>query len=1057
MSARTTTLLVVACLAVLAAAVGGVAPVGAVTAVDEPDAGDPTVGGTADAGTGLALGQADDDVTFEREGPDVVVSVPVSRFERDLANASATLSLVGQNGTLPPRETQRTGDEYVFRARFPQLVGDTRITDRRVRVRLSWASGSANGTVDARYLEFQGGNAAVRGGSFGFRARAIGFADGATVPLAVAAPNGSGEARANATLVFEAGGTVVRFDPATFAGRVSPLESLRFTAFPDDSLVGTSRRADLRNHAGGGAATFADDGGPVLVAHPLLFPRTEYVVIAETADPGGRYVRRTTASQSGGVGAVSIPRATTAAGRLDVTVRSGSRVVFEGASPPSPAVQVNGTWVNATGSDSMAVRFPFGDAGLPGSVETVWFSRGDRVWSVSENLSADGANLTVAGGELRGAGRYGLLVVGGGGSVHRARANVGQPGTSPATTDSGSPGESAGTDFLPILLIVVALPLGAIVTLLTTSAGQVWFDTVVATVATAVMGLLFWLVTIALLQTFTIGGVGWMFTTAVLGVALAGSVAGSMDSSMDIPYTHVGPLFTVVIVALAAIGGFLLGLDLQWNPLAVAGSALVGALVAFLAMDLLAEESSGAATHDVTVRLVDPRTREQTNATLEVTAQRIGGRTATRSREDRFTVTDGQGVQPLPDGQWQFTPSRGSQVTETIQGRTAVEIPVDPTRVQYEVRNPNGDPVEGATVSLLANGRERQLTTDGDGVATDQLPAGTGEVEVTIDHERYESASGRRGATNGLNERVTLQPLTGGLEAVVSLDGEDVPDVTVVAEPEPDVVGGTERVRTDRKGRAAFDSLPIGEYTVSVDLSSVAQEFSARSARVTVLEDQTRTEGLTVRFEYRLSGEARRRIEDVRDRLDAMTSHPRSDMSIPAFYASVVEELLRTAERVPREGATLLASGESPTETIDALLTAAEAGAGAVDEAMSDKQNVDLFAACADLEPANATWDGTFSLEELFELEGLQAGKQRARVAGPLEDVDDRISEELRTLSEVGPARSAWEQIRELIRGQRREGLEAAAATMLAEALLDAIESLFEREALRERMTRTVF
>lgn len=1080
MSARSHTLLFVACLAVLAAAVGAT-PVGATAAadgyaVDAADAGDHTVGDAAS----YPLAQSDDggpNATFERDGAEVVVSVPASSFEGNVTNPLATFSLVNYNGTSKA-EGDREGDRYVFRTRLPGLVDDAPVNTSEVSVRLSTAGGDVTGSVDARYLGFTD-RVTVNDGSFGFVVRSIGFENG-PVPMRVAPQNGSGSAAFDATLRIDSGTARLWVDPSSFADSVSPVRPLRFTAFPDTGVVETSWSTDLTNHATAGAATFATDGDRARVGHPLLFARTEYTVVAETTDPQGRYVRRTTARRSGGIGTVSVPGSVTAARSVNVTVLSGGTVVFRGAAPTTPDPAVNATWENASDSDAGRVRFEFA-GGLPGRIRTVWLSYDERVWSVSRDLRSDGTNLTVSGDAFPDTGHYGLLVVGGDGSVVRGGAEVKPSEQSPTSTendssglfglgagpDSGSgSGSASGSDSPPYLEGAGAFLLGALLTLFGVNAGRGWVRSAAGAAIATTLGLTVWLATMLLLAIYSVPDVHWMLGSVVVGVGVAGSIAGSMDRPFGVPSDVTGPVLVIAATVLAAAGGLLTEIENLSGSLIVAGLGLSGPLVVFLAMELLSTQPprAGGRTSDVTVELVDDRNGQRVNADLEVTVRSRGGRAGRPSDQRRMTATDGQGVVSLPSGSWEFDPGdRGKTVRESIQQSTRVQVPVDPTDVGFRTRAPDGRPVAGATVSFAANGRERTLATNDDGVVRSELPAGVTEIEATIDHDRYEpvtrtlnTAAGQwAGTTPKLDE--TLEPLTGGLEAVVTLDGENVPDVEVVAEPGPDVVGDTERTSTDGAGRAAFDALPIGEYTLGVDLSDAAGEFTAPTATVTVSEGETRTEGLPVRFDYRLSGETPRRIDEIRDRLGAVTSHPRSDMSIPAFYASVVGELLRTVERVPEEGTAFLAAGTSPGEAVDALLAAAETGVDAVDEAMSDKQNVDLFAACADMEPANSTWDGSFSLPELFELAELRPGERRGRVAERLDTVNDRISDELRGLSEVGPARSAWERTRDLASDRSREGLEAAAVTMLAEGLLAAIEALFEREALRERMTRTVF
>ena len=1058
MNDSTQALHLVAVLAVLVAVVGA-APVGAATAVDRngvvagvDESGDSRRGDAPTASVDSITQDGGLNATFERHGDDVVVRIPAGSFGENTTNPQADLTLVDYNGTANP-EGNRKGDEYVFRVRLPVLVGDAPVTDRGVRVRLSTAVGNDTGRVDARYLAFPNRRVAVRGGSFGFVVRSIGFADGSPVSMRVAERNGQGTTEFDATLRSDAGTERLWFDPSTFAGSVPPLVSLRFTALPGVDVVNVSRRAELTTHARAGAATFVDDGDRVRVGHPLLFDGTGYVVVAETTDPDGRYVRRTTAGRSGEVGAVPVPRSLTAARDVNVTVLTDGTRVFRGASPAAPDPKVSATWVNASGADSRSVAFRFEDD-LPGTVDRVWLSHHERVWSVSENLTSDGANLTVPGEALRVGGtgpeEFGLLVVGGDGSVLRANATVSRPEAPGSRNTTGSPGGFGPR--LTGILAVAALLLGVAVALV--SAHRPRGDLSAGAVVAAVGPLLWLFGTVALVEIPRVSNPPGLLGVVLVGVASAGLTASVAEEPIGVHRSVGGIALAVVMVALTAVVGDVL-VRLSWqHVVAIALPGAIGSVAGFVAVGYLTGGSAGTVTNRVTVALVDRRTGRPTNATVDVTARPTDGRARTG---DTFTVTDGEAVRSFRGGRWRFDPSRGSAVQETIEGATRVEIPVDPTGVEFVARDPDGEPVTGATVTVSADGQERRLTTDGDGVASDRLPAGVGEVEVRVDHDRYEPVTGTLDATDGLRERVELQPLTGELEAVVTLDGEEVRDVAVVAEPGSDVAGEAERTTTDRAGRATFDALPIGEYTVGVDLSATSGAFDARSATVTVPEDRSRTEGLTVRFGYRLPGDASRRIDEVRGRLDAVTSHPRSDMSIPAFYASVIEELLRTVERVPGEGTTFLATGESPSGTVEALLAAAEAGVDAVDEAMSDKQNVDLFAACADMEPAGETWDGSFSLSELFELAGLRAGERRGRVAEHLDAVNDRIGDELRGLSEVGPARSAWEQTRDLASDRSREGLEAAAATMLAEALLEATEALFEREALRERMTRTVF
>ena len=123
---------------------------------------------------------------------------------------------------------------------------------------------------------------------------------------------------------------------------------------------------------------------------------------------------------------------------------------------------------------------------------------------------------------------------------------------------------------------------------------------------------------------------------------------------------------------------------------------------------------------------------------------------------------------------------------------------------------------------------------------------------------------------------------------------------------------------------------------------------------------------------------------------------------------------------------------------------------------MTTKRNVDLFAACADMPDANVRWGGSFRLAELLDRLEADAGAQRREVKQRYETVDGLIEDRRGDLSEIAPAREMQQRAWELTRAADR-GPEAVAIGYTSLLLLDAVEELFERDALRERLTRTVF
>jgi hypothetical protein len=164
------------------------------------------------------------------------------------------------------------------------------------------------------------------------------------------------------------------------------------------------------------------------------------------------------------------------------------------------------------------------------------------------------------------------------------------------------------------------------------------------------------------------------------------------------------------------------------------------------------------------------------------------------------------------------------------------------------------------------------------------------------------------------------------------------------------------------------------------------------------------------------------------------------------------------ATEVQNSGYPLLVAGVSPDEVVDAVLDAGEVAAETISDVMTSKRNVDLFSACSDLQSVSATWQGQLSVSRVTELATQDIGQQRGEILDQLETVDERISASVSDMAEVSPAREMWEAVRTMVRDNTgATQVESAALIAVAEALLDAIEGLFDDDDLRKRMERTVY
>lgn len=436
-----------------------------------------------------------------------------------------------------------------------------------------------------------------------------------------------------------------------------------------------------------------------------------------------------------------------------------------------------------------------------------------------------------------------------------------------------------------------------------------------------------------------------------------------------------------------------------------------------------------------------------------------------QNRDQEFAQTDGGAVQ--------FEVTRGPYVLQ-VEGDPDTEqsVSVNPAqgtrRVRLELSGPTTTlrvvdaetdrPVPNASVSS-SEGELGASETDAEGRVALDLPYGVDRATVRATRDRYRETE--RTVTAGSSASLPLDAETGTLGADVTVDGRPLPGVPVAVtpvDPLPSRSGGERTEVTDEDGGVAFAALPVGEYRVTTAMPGNERHFDVAEATGRVTDGGTARVRLQTSFTYALSNRSTGRIADVNQTIDDFAEAENHDTAIARYYGSVVRSALETVRAVPASGVTFAAVEADPDEVVSALLDAAEEATSIVRLSMTTKRNVDLFEVCRDLPDEYVEWDGTGDVDDLAWWLERDRVEHRQRLAERLEEVHDRIGEERDAVATIDPALELWEQVRDAVRDDQREGaVESAAFGFVAVGLLDAIERLFDEPNLKARLERTVF
>lgn len=543
--------------------------------------------------------------------------------------------------------------------------------------------------------------------------------------------------------------------------------------------------------------------------------------------------------------------------------------------------------------------------------------------------------------------------------------------------------------------------------------------------------------------------------------ALPGVVVGHRSQrDPKIAETVILGVLGFALAGLAAVGMLVVFADELFATASINLVGYVGVLLGTVATgtghQVLAENTVVAASDPFAAKVTITDGSDLFRDNVTVHYRKPGG----QDRYDPVRVRDGRKTIQMPgSGTWEVYARHGSarssvKTVDASDPSATLAVPVEASLTVVDATD--GQPVADATIS---DDDGISGTTDRNGTVTLDPPEDTTEVDIEVSHDRYVNATECVRFRQNTSHTVEIDRQTGRLHGSARVDGVAAGAVPLRIVPDDDFVSDrfeVEKLTTDSDGTLDRREIPIGRYRVEAALVDRDGAYEGTETTVTVSESGTARADVDARFTWRLDADHQNRIDRIRSDIRSLSDSVGRDGAIPRYYASVVESMLATAESVPDVGHEFVGREIDPGEAVDGILAAAEQTTDAISEVMTTKRNIDLFAACADMPDADVRWSGSFELARLLDRFEADSSAQRREVKQRYEAVDGLIEDRRGDLAEIAPAREiqqrAWELTREADRG-----LEAVAIGYTSLLLLDAVEELFEHDALRGRLTRTVF
>ncbi|RLM53894.1 hypothetical protein DVK02_10725 [Halobellus sp. Atlit-31R] len=370
------------------------------------------------------------------------------------------------------------------------------------------------------------------------------------------------------------------------------------------------------------------------------------------------------------------------------------------------------------------------------------------------------------------------------------------------------------------------------------------------------------------------------------------------------------------------------------------------------------------------------------------------------------------------------------------------------------------EPLGGAAVAVRSDvGTRSRQPTDPKGRAKFQIPRSASTVAVTADYEELPEIQTKVPVKQAVHDGVRLEiaPEMGSLEIETKVGARHWPgvdvDVTPISE-EAKAYTDAGAVTTDEDGRRRVTDLPAGEYELVAKPRMEDVETTGGVATATVEGDRTTDATLSIEMSFSLSGEQRERIAELRDEIDDLTAASNRDVAVPHYYGTVLESVLGMVEELESNPERAVEDRLRPGRVVDALLRATGEGVDVVEGAMSERRNIKLFRACESMAPVEESWGGDTDLDAFFERVEEGDKNQRRVLRNRLRETDELLDRKWSEVGEIGPARKVHDRVVDQAQrsGNVDDELAVVAQAYVSICLLDAVESLFDHEALRDRL-----
>ena len=439
------------------------------------------------------------------------------------------------------------------------------------------------------------------------------------------------------------------------------------------------------------------------------------------------------------------------------------------------------------------------------------------------------------------------------------------------------------------------------------------------------------------------------------------------------------------------------------------------------------------------------------------------------SDTERIELTAGEGEVELEYGTWIFEVKQNNQTIG--QRRHELEygfesdhigLSVEPYDIDVEVTGgPDREAVSRATVEATADaGRwSKRKPTDSEGTVGFEVPRSASTVSFSATYSDLPPAESEHRIEEAVREGVTL-PIADGSGAVrveTTVGDRPWPDVEVritpvSADAKAYTTEGT--VTTTSEGHKTVEGLPAGDYEVTAHPNVESVETTPAIERVTVEDGGTVEAELPIGISYTMSAAQRERIEELEGRIQGLATEPDRDVAIPRYYGTVLASVVEVVEDIESAPERAAETGVSPDAVVDALLDATERGIRAVDGAMSERRNVSLFGACESMPDASADWTGTATLGDFLDRVVEGGDHERRALRDRLKAVDEVLDRKWGEVNEIAPARKLHDRVGDLARetGSIDDELTIIAQTYVGICLLDAVEGIFDHDALVDRL-----